>query len=537
MATLTFSDIVEVLHDDSVEQLEVQSESLSMLQSIELQFDRFFEMMQIWQMQMLEAARESGSSVVATPGKKEKEVPEATGILGAIAAVTAALSGLALGFIDGLWASIKSVFKGSNFAKLAARIGEMFTVIRQTFSDSFNKFFGKGSKFATVIDDIILRAYVIWDDYIVKPLTKLGNKIKSFFEPMKPVFQKIGEVFSKLKQPFTTMKELAEGFGSKFTKIFDVFKGIGGVLGKLMVPIAIVMSIIDTVKGAIAGFQEESGSFMDKFISGFMGGVTGLINGLITMPLDLLKDGISWIAEKMGFENFSEILDSFSFSDLFKQGMETIEGFFKGIVDWFAETFSGSPMEILGNLAESIMNVQKAIVRAILPNPDTLVGGIASQTPGLKAVYEWAGFPESAVDALPEGSVERADAAAAVAGQPGGGEAQMKALGLTKKEDGLWYRPDGSLVEGQSPVQPVPSAESPVQPVPSREIQSLELSQAQTNLNENLAMDRSSSSQDVVVANSSNTQNNVSNTTNYVQGTLPLSRNASDKYGGYVGAG
>ena len=32
------------------------------------------------------------------------------------------------------------------------------------------------------------------------------------------------------------------------------------------------------------------------------------------MPLDLLKDGISWIAGKLGFEGFAEILDGFSSS-------------------------------------------------------------------------------------------------------------------------------------------------------------------------------------------------------------------------------
>ena len=34
------------------------------------------------------------------------------------------------------------------------------------------------------------------------------------------------------------------------------------------------------------------------------------------MPLDLLKDAISWIASKLGFENFSKQLDSFSFSEM-----------------------------------------------------------------------------------------------------------------------------------------------------------------------------------------------------------------------------
>ena len=43
------------------------------------------------------------------------------------------------------------------------------------------------------------------------------------------------------------------------------------------------------------------------------------------MPLDLLKDGISWIAEKLGFENFSGMLDSFSFKDLFSNMVDKVK--------------------------------------------------------------------------------------------------------------------------------------------------------------------------------------------------------------------
>ena len=62
-----------------------------------------------------------------------------------------------------------------------------------------------------------------------------------------------------------------------------------------------------------------------RFWGGIFGGLKGAINGLIMMPLDLLKDGISWISEKLGFENFSGMLDSFSFKDLFSNMIDKVK--------------------------------------------------------------------------------------------------------------------------------------------------------------------------------------------------------------------
>jgi hypothetical protein len=64
------------------------------------------------------------------------------------------------------------------------------------------------------------------------------------------------------------------------------------------------------------------------------------------MPLDLLKKGISFIFEKLGFENVSEALDNFSFQDL-------IGNIVEGLVD-FVKSIFGSIKKIINKAAKFI---------------------------------------------------------------------------------------------------------------------------------------------------------------------------------------
>ena len=63
-------------------------------------------------------------------------------------------------------------------------------------------------------------------------------------------------------------------------------------------------------------------------------GVKGIIKGLgrlVTMPLDLLKSGISWIAGKLGFDQVEAMLDKFSFTELFDSMVDGVAEIVKKI--------------------------------------------------------------------------------------------------------------------------------------------------------------------------------------------------------------
>ena len=169
------------------------------------------------------------------------------------------------------------------------------------------------------------------DSKIGKIIASIGSRISIFAE----TFRTAGGVISgilegplkALKSGFTFVKGLVSSFGS--------FVGrIAGVVGKIFAPIAIVLTLFETVKGAIDGYAEGG------ILGGLEGAITGFFNSLITKPLDLVKDAVSWVLEKFGFDNASETLDSFSFTTLFNNMVGGLFDFVGDAIDWVKLMFS-----------------------------------------------------------------------------------------------------------------------------------------------------------------------------------------------------
>ena len=80
-----------------------------------------------------------------------------------------------------------------------------------------------------------------------------------------------------------------------------------------------------------AGFEEGG------ILGGLAGAITGLLNSIVGMPLDLLRKAVSFILGKLGFEQASEALDSFSFQDIIKKVIFSFVGFLRGVVNGLIE--------------------------------------------------------------------------------------------------------------------------------------------------------------------------------------------------------
>ena len=119
-----------------------------------------------------------------------------------------------------------------------------------------------------------------------------------------------------------------------FQPVIKFAQGAGKLLGKIFLPITIVMTLIDVVKGMFAGYED------DGWLGAIEGGLTGLINSIIGMPLDLLKKAVSWMLGMFGFDNASAALDSFSFSDLISDAIGGIFDFGKKAFEWFGQLFT-----------------------------------------------------------------------------------------------------------------------------------------------------------------------------------------------------
>ena len=95
------------------------------------------------------------------------------------------------------------------------------------------------------------------------------------------------------------------------------------------------MTAFDTIMGAIDGFKGTDGNIVQKILGGLGGAIKGFMK-LVTVPLDLVKSLISWIAGKFGFTEFEKLLDGFSFTELFGKAVDWL---FVDLPAWFGKTF------------------------------------------------------------------------------------------------------------------------------------------------------------------------------------------------------
>lgn len=268
-------------------------------------------------------------------------------------------------------------FPATAFAASKSLIGTVSTSIKGFFS-----------KFK------IPKAFNIGDE--VKELGQTFNKIKAGVSGIVRPFtktaeqaNKIGKLALMVVQPFRIFSEFFKLMAVKFTPL-------GKLLGKLFLPVTIIMGIFDGIKGAITGAAEQEGT-ADKFIGGIFGAIKGILVGLVGMPLDLLKDLVAWIAGKLGMDSAAEALGNFSFSGLISNIIDTIRDFFSGIVDFVVGLFTFDGEKIKGGfskITDAIGNVLKPLLRSILPDPTAdlfSIAGIASKAiPSF--IYDYAGI-------------------------------------------------------------------------------------------------------------------------------------------------
>ena len=185
-----------------------------------------------------------------------------------------------------------------------------------------------------------------------KAVTAIGKSLKTIGGVISKGMKAIGKVISLIAKPFKAIFRIGKslvGMSKTAGMIVKFASGFGRVLGKIFLPITILMSAFDFITGFMDGYKE------DGIMGGLEGGLSKLLKGLIGMPLDLLKDGVSWILEKFGFDQASETLDSFSFSDLLEK---MVGGFFDavdGIIGWLGKEFS------FGSISETLTSMLKLI--------------------------------------------------------------------------------------------------------------------------------------------------------------------------------
>ena len=284
----------------------------------------------------------------------------ATGLVGAIAGQIALVTG-AIGKLfrlDKALAGIRNLSKAfvGRFNRLNPEVGKFFRAISNTFAN-ITKQFKAGFNSLKVARNS------------VGQFTKLGffGRMGSFFNTLLKPFRFIVKAFADLNKTirsvFGIVSKVAKGGGvlSKFFGTFgSFFRGFATIGSKLLIPLQVVIGLFSGVTQAFKDVSNAEDGFFNKLIAGLGGFVKGAFNALISMPLDLLKKGVSFIAGKLGFENFAELLDSFSFTGLFSTIFDGITSFVTGVKDIIVGlfTFDGETIKKgLGGIGKIIAGV------------------------------------------------------------------------------------------------------------------------------------------------------------------------------------
>jgi hypothetical protein len=152
----------------------------------------------------------------------------------------------------------------------------------------------------------------------------------------------VSKVFVGVGKAFAVVGKVAASLGKVLlTGVKILGTALRGVFAAISLPFALItaalVGLAMGVMGFVEDFQSEEGTFMDKLIAGLGGFVKGFMK-LITVPLDLLKDAIAWVAGALGFDEFETMLDGFSFTEGFAEIVDSVVGFVQSIKDWIANS-------------------------------------------------------------------------------------------------------------------------------------------------------------------------------------------------------
>ena len=261
--------------------------------------------------------------------------------LGAIATGIAVALGALLGIVRAQVKAIKffadlltpKALK-AKIGKAMSDLGKEFEVIKDAFKRKVSGIFGSISKFFGDIFGKLKNVFKISEN---SAIFKVFNGIKTFVVKFSKPFIEAFRVLKDLTVgPVAKVGSVFSNIGKWFGAFASKIGVVSKIVGKLFLPITIIMAVWDTVKGAIEGFKK------DGIIGGIKGAITGLFGSLIGGLVDLVKDGISWILSMFGFDKAAKWLDSFSVTDIFKRfvdflfkPVEMIRDMFVKMINWF----------------------------------------------------------------------------------------------------------------------------------------------------------------------------------------------------------
>lgn len=273
---------------------------------------------------------------------------DALGMLGMLGKVAAGAIGSALGVVIGQFKTIR-VFFPKTVDKLLKPITDFVDNFRARMTALSTNITTKLTQVGAGITTAITFVEGVFSSaaarinslgVIGKTFTKTVSYIYDTMKIIVKVFTDVGKMIGGAVKTAFSLAGAASSIMTPLKNFLNAVKSVAGAVGKLFVPLGVVLTLFDTIKGIIDGYTQGG------ILGALQGGITGFFNSLIFGPLDLIKNLVSWVLEKFGFENASKFLDGFSFTEIFTDIVNGLFGFVKTAWNWLSEKF--------GNLGQSL---------------------------------------------------------------------------------------------------------------------------------------------------------------------------------------
>ena len=262
--------------------------------------------------------------------------------------------GLGAKFIDNATDSLK-LFK-SNFI---TRLDELKLAAKNKFASvKFPAFTG----LAKYIDDLDFVKFIKNSKGYALAVTSLKgiqSGISSVMGPMKSAFT---SVFGSGGSAGPAGAG-GGGAGGAINKILAPLRAIGRVIGKLFLPITLVMGIFDGYKGFMEEYEKEQ-----NFIDGIRGAVEGIVDGFIGGFVRLATSAVAAGLEFLGLENLATIIDNFG-TDItasFKTAVGGLVDFVTGIFTLDLERITKGLKNLVGGTADFLFTLVTTPVDAAI---------------------------------------------------------------------------------------------------------------------------------------------------------------------------
>lgn len=286
--------------------------------------------------------------------------------LGLALAAIAASIGIAAGLVQGQVKALQAFFPKTTAAIINVfnNLVKSFTAVLTNFSNAFRSAVSAANiRIVEVFQNFgnWIRGLLSTASTGINRLGPVGRLLTSSIGSIVTMVQSISKTFIDATKTLATIVRTAGGITTGFSRIFNLLRSFGSaianisrVVGRLFAPVAVIITLFDTVRGAIDGYAE----------GGILGGLEGAINGfftsLITKPLDLIKDAVAWVIGKLGFDETADAIRSFSFTELFTDMTGAVFGYIRSAVDWVKTLFT-DPVEALRQLWEAYVGVANSV--------------------------------------------------------------------------------------------------------------------------------------------------------------------------------